>query len=76
MTGSVLMIAVIGVLIGLALAGFLAMRGTSGRKPRSEFLGAPPGDASPPLIRPESRHHDTPAGADLETPGGREHGTS
>jgi hypothetical protein len=78
MTGSVLVIAVIGVLIALVIAGALARRGGSGstRKPRSEFLGAPPGEASQPLIRPESRHHDTPAGADLETPGGREHGAS
>jgi hypothetical protein len=76
MTGSVLVIAVIGVLIALAIALAVARRGASGRKPRSEFLGAPPGETSQPFIRPESRHHDTPAGADLDTPGGREHGTS
>jgi hypothetical protein len=76
MTGPVLVIAVIGVLIAVAIAAVLARRGASTPKPRSEFLGAPPGEASQPLIRPESRHHDTPAGADLETPGGREHGAS
>ena len=76
MTGSVLVIAAIGILIALVIAGGLALRGSSGRRPKSEFLGAPPGDASAPLIRPESRHHDTPAAADLDTPGGRDHGGS
>jgi hypothetical protein len=76
MTGSILVIAAIGILIALVIAGGLALRGSSGRGPKPEFLGAPPGDASEPLIRPESRHHDTPAGADLDTHGGREHGSS
>jgi hypothetical protein len=76
MTGSVLVIAAIGILIALVIAGRLALSGPAGRKPKGEFLGAPPGEASAPLIRPESRHHDTPAGADLDTPGGREHGRS
>jgi hypothetical protein len=74
MTGLLLVVVLVlavGALVGLVLA----LR-TGGKKPRFESLGAPPEPHTDPLIRTESRHHDTPAGADLDVPGGRDHGTS
>jgi hypothetical protein len=70
MAGSIVAIVVIAVLIVLVV---LLVRGSSGPKVKSEFLGAPASDRTDPLIRAESRHHDTPAAADVEQHGGREH---
>lgn len=72
MTGTIVLVVAIAVLVALVAVVAVSRRGTRGRV-RPEPLGAPPGAREEPLIRPESRHHDTPAGADLDTPGGREH---
>ena len=74
MAGSIVAIVVIAVLIALVVLLVVLARGASGPKVRSEFLGAPPSDRTDPLIRAESRHHDTPAAADVQQHGGREHG--
>ncbi|HEX5985223.1 MAG TPA: hypothetical protein VFY86_01790 [Nocardioides sp.] len=71
MTGFLLIVVAI-VAVAAVLGLVLAIR--SSAKPRYESLGAPPEPHDGPLIRTESRHHDTPAGADLDLRGGREHG--
>jgi hypothetical protein len=71
MTGFLLIvvaIVVVAAVVGLVLAT------RSSAKPKYESLGAPPEAHDDPLIRTESRRHDTPAGADIDRPGGREHG--
>ena len=65
---TVLIVSVVAVVV--VGAGLLLLRSSG---PRHESLGATQSDGADPLIRTESRHHDTPAGADLQTPGGREH---
>jgi hypothetical protein len=72
MTG--LLIVVVLVLAAGAVIGLVLALRTGGDTPRYEPLGAPPEPHSDPLIRAESRHRDTPAGADLDVPGGRDHG--
>jgi hypothetical protein len=69
----------IGVVIALVLvvalvAGVLLWRSSGRRFPSDESLRHPQPDAAEPLIRPESRHNDTPGAADLDRPSGREHG--
>jgi hypothetical protein len=73
MTG--LLIVVVLVLAVGALVGLVLALRTGGSKPKFEALGAPPGSQTDPLIRTESRRHDTPAGADLDVHGGRDHGS-
>lgn len=70
MTGLIIAVAV------LAVAGLLVwtMRSRRSRFPVPESLGNPNPDRWEPLIRGESRHHDTPGPADLDVHGGREHG--
>ncbi len=58
--------------LALIIGAVLVMRGGVG-KPRHESLGATQSDGADPLIRHQSRHRDTPAGADIDQPGGREH---
>jgi hypothetical protein len=74
MTG-LLLIVVLVLAAGAVIGIVLALR-TGGAKPRFESLGAPADPHADPLIRTESRHHDTPAGADLDVPGGRDHRAS
>ena len=69
---TVLILIVVLLVVGAVVGLVLALRGGSG--PKYESLGAPAEQHSDPLIRTESRHFDTPAGADLDVRGGREHG--
>ena len=66
------MTALIIVVVVLVVAG-IALAATRSRVPhlREESLGNPHPPRNEPLIRPESRHNDTPAGADLDRRGGR-----
>jgi hypothetical protein len=73
MAGSIVAIVVIAVLLALVVLLVVLGRGSSGPRVKPEFLGAPASDRTDPLIRAESRHHDTPAAADVEQHGGREH---
>lgn len=68
---TVLLLIVVLLVVAAVVGLVLALRG--GGAPKYESLGAPPEPHSDPLIRTESRHRDTPAGADLDVPGGREH---
>ena len=56
-------------LLAVAIAA-LALR-PRGPRMRDEPLGNPHPDRAEPVVRSESRHHDTPAGADLTQRGGR-----
>jgi hypothetical protein len=71
MTGFLLI--VVAIVVVAAVVGLVLATRSSGR-PKYESLGAPPEPHDDPLIRTESRRHDTPAGADLDLPGGRDHG--
>jgi hypothetical protein len=55
------------VVVGVALS----RRRGGAAHPRAESLGNPHPDAGAPLIRPESRHNDTPGASDLDQRGGR-----
>lgn len=66
----ILVVVLLVVVAGAAV--LLFARG--GDKPRYERLGAPPEAHPDPLIRTDSRRGDSPAGTDLDKPGGREHG--
>jgi len=67
MTGFIIAIVVVA-LVGVLV---VVLRGRGG--PKDESLGAPHQQSADPLIRAESRHHDTPAASDVEQRGGREH---
>ena len=65
-----LTIVVIGlVLLAVAIAA-VALR-PRGPRMHDEPLGNPHPDRAEPVVRTESRHYDTPAGADLTQRGGR-----
>ena len=65
---------VIAVLVIAAAIGMIAWQSSARKFPSDETLRHPRPNASEPLIREQSRHRDTPAAADLDKPGGREHG--
>ncbi len=73
---SQLMVALVfgAALIVSAVAVALAWRSSGSKFPSDETLRHPSPGHAEPLIREQSRHRDTPAGADLDKPGGREHG--
>lgn len=68
-------LALLVVVAVLAVTGLLwwAWRSSATRFPSDETLRHPRPDVAEPLIREDSRHRDTPAAADLNRPGGREH---
>jgi hypothetical protein len=55
------------------IAGLVTVVALRPRPPRvrEEALGNPRPTFSEPIVRTESRHHDTPAGADLDRHSGR-----
>jgi hypothetical protein len=61
---------IIFVVLIAALVAVLAVRPRAPRV-REESLGNPHPTLSEPVVRSESRHHDTPAGADLDRHSGR-----
>jgi hypothetical protein len=61
---------VIGLVLLVAAIAALALR-PRGPRMQDEPLGNPHPDRTQPVVRTESRHYDTPAGADLTQRGGR-----
>ena len=68
------MTVILVVVLLVVVAGAAVLLFARGDKPRYERLGAPPEAHPDPLIRTDSRRGDSPAGTDLDKPGGREHG--
>jgi hypothetical protein len=66
---SLTIIVIVLMLVGVAVTA-VALR-PRGPRVRGEPLGNPHPDRAEPVVRSESRHHDTPAGADLTQHGGR-----
>ncbi len=66
------MTALIVIVAVLVVAGVaFAVTRARGPRLREETLGNPEPRRDTPLVRPESRHNDTPAGADLDRRSGR-----
>ncbi len=70
MTGAVIALAII---LALALVGVWVWRSSTRHVPSDETLRHPRPQVAEPLIRGESRHHDTPGAADVGIKSGREH---
>ncbi len=61
------------VVLVAVVVGLLLWRSSGNSFPSDETLRNPQPDTAEPLIRPESRHNDTPGAADVDKPFGREH---
>ncbi|MGZ5415676.1 MAG: hypothetical protein ACXWDI_00730 [Nocardioides sp.] len=66
-----LTIIIITALVLLAVAIAVVALRPRGIRMQDEPLGNPHPSRAEPVVRTESRHHDTPAGADLTQRGGR-----